>query len=372
MGHESVIETDLNRNLGTNLQIGTGHCDIHKHSELAQFILEPLSFQVARYVSCGRQQLLNLRVLDLSCDQEYLKSVLGSPKKAGDIATVYNPGPSITDNEGNAIFYARAEYFSDFRSATVVPWKRNKSGIISPIAGLIFKGEDPYLTKIDGQTVLTYTKVFNRNYIAPDAIGWGTAVKSGNTLNDLEDLCFIPDMKDVRFKQLNISKVKKGFTRPQARGGPPCEDCGPGQVGSFNFNDLTDLKNMDFRSHELLFRFAPGEWGGIGPMEELPNGKVLVGYHHAMSLNRGERLYTTCLGGYDPYKDAFVSFGVWGLSSDYQKVPAKNNYLSNVVFIGDIEANVKEGTIRITEGINDYTCGERIVGMSPQIKEFVG
>ncbi len=250
-----------------------------------------------------------------------------------------------------------------------------------PQPDLVFKMEDPSITKIGDEFVLCGTeieigvmtrlqKLFSGEKSGKKVATWRTVFYKGKSLKDLERFAEGPDgMKDVRLVRLEDGRIGV-YTRPQGW----LKKGDAGQIGFTIIDNLSDLSAKVIEDAPLLStRFPEGEWGGVNVAILLPDGRVLALGHRAyyeykrIGKEKEIRHYYPWAFIHDPKTGEIIDLGILAERKDFPKGPAKREDLIDILFTAGIKF-LPDNLISLIVGMSDLEIGAMVREIPEPIK----
>ena len=233
-------------------------------------------------------------------------------------------------------------------SSTIQFFKRINEHFIPDKTFQIFKLEDPSITKIAGNYVLSGVEIKSSG----KKTRWRTVFYKGKDLRQLSKFATGPwGMKDIRLIELKKDKIGV-FTRPQGKKGLR------GKIGYFEISSLEKLKPRKISNAPILKNlFARGEWGGVNDLLILNSGKIGVLGHIANFSKDKNKFYYPIVFTFNPKTKKTSTLKIIGERKEFPKGKSKAPDLYNVIFPGGI-IRKKNNTAKIYVGVADIESYE--------------
>ena len=237
----------------------------------------------------------------------------------------------------------------------------------------IFKMQDPFFTKIDGELIVGGVETFpDPGLENPNKLAWKTIFYKGKSLNNLEKFAEGPEwMKDIRIIKLPSGKIAV-FTRPGDIGTRKEDKIG-GKIGYIEIDSLNELNEENINKAKIIEGlFTEKEWGGVNEPHLLDNNKIGVLGHKACFKDKKEREKKNEKEKNKCYYGITFVFNLESKQVSREKIistaecfgkgEAKRKGLEDVVYSGGLE--VKDNEVIWYGGIRDAEAGKKKVGNS--------
>jgi len=304
------------------------------------------------------------QLLPLGADQSRLVEILktdGRYPHGASRVDVYNPSVPF-EFEGEEYIAGRVESSGkQFEHSTLTVFFRREADRYIPLAKPVFPIQDPNITWIGEDLVLSGVSVFP---LGPGQADYRQVFYKGKDLKHLEKFLEGPlKMKGIRLVRQADGKLGV-YTRPQGKKG------GLGQIGYTEVDSLDKLTEKAIDDAGLLStRFPNGEWGGVNQVIGLPDGRHLCIGHRAFwggderpsvwrVFNRKrERHYFPWAFIHDPKTGEVADLGILGERANFPPCPAKDYDLADVLYTAGIVDSDKPGKVKLIVGISDTQAG---------------
>jgi hypothetical protein len=224
--------------------------------------------------------------------------------------------------------------------------------------------QDPFVEKIHGQWVVGGVKVHSAPDNPNEVKSWNTHIYCGNDLYNLRLLVVGPDkMKDIRLVELPNRDIGV-FTRPQGEKG------GVGKVGFAIVQRLRQITTQLLQDAPIIPELFAGEheeWGGVGEVQVLPDGRLgLLGHvaRHAIDIKDNQPIVQyfpwTCV--FDYMTCTVDNERIIASRDCFPDTEAKREDLRYVLFSGGMRSLGKLATW--WGGVND-TCAAKLIMPNP-------